>query len=106
MFAQAGIPVTSGFIAKFQVIAAAVNNESYFIAGAAMLTAVIGAFMYLRIVMVMYVTDEEKERTSRTWHWTTSAVVIAAVGFTILIGVVPQFLIEFAEDAVPILIRG
>ena len=106
LFAQAGIPVTSGFIAKFQVIAAAVNNESYFIAGAAMITAVIGAFMYLRIVMVMYVTDEEKERTSRTWHWTTSAVVIAAVGFTIRIGVVPQFLIEFAEDAVPILIRA
>jgi len=106
LLAQAGIPTTSGFIAKFQVIAAAVNNESYFVAGVAMVTAVIGAFMYLRIVMAMYVTDEEKERTSPTWHWTTSVVVIAAVSFTILIGVVPQLLIEFAEDAVPILIRG
>jgi NADH-quinone oxidoreductase subunit N len=106
LLAQAGIPVTSGFIAKFQVIAAAVDNESYFIAGVAMVTAVISAFMYLRIVMAMYVVDDEKEDSSSTWHWSTSVVVIATVSFTILIGVIPQFLIEFAEDAVPILIRG
>ncbi|HAF69513.1 MAG TPA: hypothetical protein DCL16_10365 [Acidimicrobiaceae bacterium] len=106
LLAQAGIPTTSGFIAKFQVIAAAVDNKSYFIAGVSMVTAVIGAFMYLRIVMAMYVVDEGEEGSSPIWHWTTSVVVIAAVSFTIVVGLVPQFLIEFAQDAVPILIRG
>ncbi len=106
LLAQAGIPATSGFIAKFQVIAAAVNSENYVLAGLAMVTAVIGAFMYLRIVMAMYVADDENEGPTPSWHWTTSIVVIAVVGFTLLAGLVPQFLIEFAEEAVPILIRG
>ena len=99
LLAQAGI-------AKFQVIAAAVNNKNYVLAGLAMITAVVGAFMYLRIVMAMYVDNEEQKSSVPSWHWSTKVVVIAMVGFTLLAGLVPQFLIEFAEDAVPILIRG
>lgn len=106
LLAQAGIPTTSGFVAKFQVIAAAVNNKNYVLAGLAMITAVVGAFMYLRIVMAMYVDNEEQKSSVPSWHWSTKVVVIAMVGFTLLAGLVPQFLIEFAEDAVPILIRG
>ena len=106
LLAQAGIPTTSGFVAKFQVIAAAVNNKNYVLAGLAMITAVVGAFMYLRIVMAMYVDNEEQKSSVPSWHWSTKVVVITMVGFTLLAGLVPQFLIEFAEDAVPILIRG
>ncbi len=62
--------------------------------------------MYLRIVMAMYVDNEEQKSSVPSWHWSTKVVVIAMVGFTLLAGLVPQFLIEFAEDAVPILIRG
>ncbi len=62
--------------------------------------------MYLRIVMAMYVDNEENEDSVPPWHWTTTVVVIVMVGFTLIAGLVPQFLIEFAEDAVPILIRG
>ncbi len=106
LLAQAGVPTTSGFIAKFQVISAAVSNQSYFLAGAAMVTAVIGAFMYLRIIMTMYVVDDDESGPSPVWHWTTSTVVLGTVIFTMVLGLVPQFLIEFAEQAVPILIRG
>ena len=106
LFAQAGVPLTSGFVGKFQVIGAAVADRSYLLAAVAMLTAVIGAFMYLRIVMAMYVADREVEGPSPTLHWTVALVLGAVTGFTILIGIVPQFLIEFADDAVPVLIRG
>ena len=82
------------------------NNKNYVLAGLAMITAVVGAFMYLRIVMAMYVDNEEQKSSVPSWHWSTKVVVIAMVGFTLLAGLVPQFLIEFAEDAVPILIRG
>jgi NADH-quinone oxidoreductase subunit N len=54
LFAQAGVPFTSGFFAKFRVIAAAAADESYVLAGAAMLAAAISAFLYLRIVVSMY----------------------------------------------------
>jgi len=106
LLAQAGIPLTSGFVGKFQVIAAAVEHGSYLLAAVAMVSAVIGAFMYLRIVMTMYVVDDETEGPSPTLHWTVAIVIIGTVGFTLLIGIVPQFLIEFAENAVPVLIRG
>ena len=106
LLAQAGIPLTSGFVGKFQVIAAAVEHGSYLLAAVAMVSAVIGAFMYLRIVMTMYVVDDGTEGPSPTLHWTVAIVIIGTVGFTLLIGIVPQFLIEFAENAVPVLIRG
>ena len=106
LLAQAGVPLTSGFVGKFQVIAAAVGHRSYLLAAVAMLSAVIGAYMYLRIVMTMYVVDDDTEGPSPTLHWTVAIVLIGTVGFTLLVGIVPQFLIEFAEDAVPVLIRG
>src|SRR5262249_13824707 len=54
LLAQAGVPLTGGFIAKFNVIAAAVNSKSYALALVAMLSAVVAAFLYLRIVLSMY----------------------------------------------------
>jgi len=57
LFAQAGIPFTSGFLAKFRVIVAAVESGSYVLAGIAMLTAVIAAVLYLRIVVSMFLAD-------------------------------------------------
>ncbi len=57
LFAQAGIPFTSGFLAKFRVIAAAVESGSYVLAGIAMLTAVVAAVLYLRIVVSMFLAD-------------------------------------------------
>ncbi|HVF63189.1 MAG TPA: NADH-quinone oxidoreductase subunit NuoN [Casimicrobiaceae bacterium] len=57
MFSLAGIPPTVGFYAKFTVIAAAVNAQFVWLAVAAVLTSVIGAFYYLRIVKLMYFDD-------------------------------------------------
>ena len=51
LVAQAGVPFTSGFIAKFGVISAAVEEHSYAIAIIAMVASVIGAFVYLRIIV-------------------------------------------------------
>ena len=57
LFSQAGIPFTSGFLAKFRVIAAAADSGSYVLAGIAMLTAVVAAVLYLRIVVSMFLAD-------------------------------------------------
>ena len=57
MFSLAGIPPTVGFYAKFAVIEAAVNAQFVWLAVAAVLTSVIGAFYYLRIVKLMYFDD-------------------------------------------------
>ena len=57
LFAQAGVPFTSGFLAKFRVIIAAANSGSYVLAGVAMLAAVVAAVLYLRVVVTMYMAD-------------------------------------------------
>ena len=53
------MPLTSGFFAKFYVITAAVEAGSTWLAIIAMLTAVIAAFLYLRIIVSMYMSVEE-----------------------------------------------
>jgi formate hydrogenlyase subunit 3/multisubunit Na+/H+ antiporter MnhD subunit len=59
LLAQAGVPLTSGFVAKFGVIQAAVEKHSYAIAIIAMVSAVIAAFLYLRIMISMWIAEPE-----------------------------------------------
>jgi NADH-quinone oxidoreductase subunit N len=54
LMAQAGIPFTTGFLAKFYVISAAVSSGAYPLALIAMIAAVIAAFFYLRVIVLMY----------------------------------------------------
>ena len=51
LLAQAGVPLTAGFVAKFGVVQAAVEEGSYTLAVIAMVTAVIAAFVYLRVMV-------------------------------------------------------
>jgi len=59
MFSLAGIPVFVGFFAKWQVIAAAIDAGFIWLAILAVVTAVIGAFYYLRVVKLMYFDEPE-----------------------------------------------
>ena len=57
LFAQAGVPFTSGFFAKFRVIAAAAESGAYVLAGISMLAAAVAAVLYLRIVVSMFLVE-------------------------------------------------
>jgi NADH-quinone oxidoreductase subunit N len=64
LLAQAGVPVTSGFIAKFGVIRAAVSVESYPLAIIAMVAAVVAAYLYLRIMVSMWLDKGSSQSQS------------------------------------------
>jgi NADH-quinone oxidoreductase subunit N len=102
LLAQAGVPLTSGFIAKFGVIQAAVEVESYAIAVIAMVSAVIAAFLYLRIMVSMWVEDPATETpagdTDMPVPFSMGVTVAATVAFTIVLGVVPGWLIDAADQ--------
>ncbi len=124
LFGQAGIPFTSGFFAKFQVIAAAAAGEEYFLAGIAMLGSVVGAFLYLRIVVSLYLQDENDTDESggdQATEDTSSAdglsaevnpvgrapipaaawlAIGACVVATLVLGVVPDVIGELIDNAV------
>ena len=113
LMAQAGVPFTSGFLAKFYVITAAVERESYAIALIAMLAAVVAAFFYLRLVLVMYspVSDEVAGGAAGGADvaatmplrvpFSAALAVITTVGFTLLAGfpIASGPIFEFARDA-------
>jgi NADH-quinone oxidoreductase subunit N len=59
MFSMAGVPPLAGFFAKFTVIQATVQAGMVWVAIAAVLFAVIGAYYYLRVVKIMYFDDAD-----------------------------------------------
>ena len=96
LFAQAGVPFTSGFVAKFGVIKSAVEAESYAIAVVAMVGAVIGAFLYLRIMVSMWMEEPasaEKIAIPRP----VGVVIVASVAFALVVGFFPSLLLDAAE---------
>ncbi len=54
LLGQAGIPFTTGFLAKFEVVGSAVAVHSYVLAVVAMVSAAIAAFFYLRLAVTMF----------------------------------------------------
>jgi NADH-quinone oxidoreductase subunit N len=100
LLAQAGVPLTSGFVAKFNVIRAAVDEKSWVVAVIAMVSAVIAAFLYLRIMVSMWIADAEPGDDAREPVRVGPATVVAvglAVAFTLVIGIYPQWLIDVSE---------
>lgn len=99
LLAQAGVPLTSGFIAKFGVIRAAVEVHSYAVAIIAMVAAVIAAFLYLRIMISMWIADPEsgddQREPVRVPAYLTVAISLS-VAFTLVVGFFPDWLVALA----------
>jgi len=93
LLAQAGVPLTGGFIAKFGVINSAVEAESYVLAVAAMVAAVVAAFLYLRIMVSMWL-DDAGDAAGPVVPRATGLVIAAAVVFTLFVGVFPGWLLD------------
>ncbi|NCZ70972.1 MAG: NADH-quinone oxidoreductase subunit N, partial [Actinobacteria bacterium] len=97
LLAQAGVPITSGFIAKFGVIRAAVSVESYSLAIVAMVAAVVAAYLYLRIMVSMWLQDQDDQ--PQVVNSVSSRVVVAvSVIMTLVVGLAPQLLLDFAAQ--------
>ena len=61
LFSLAGIPPLAGFFAKFYIFMAVIEQEMYFLAIIGLLSTVVAAFYYLRIIKTIYF-DEEKQK--------------------------------------------
>ncbi len=106
LLAQAGVPLTSGFVAKFEVIGAAVEARSFWLAIAAMLTAVVSAFLYLRIVLAMYLGTADPEAEPIQIPRAAAVAIAIAVLVTVGLGIAPGELDSVARDAIPQLVAA
>ena len=61
LFSLAGIPPLAGFFAKFYIFKAVIEQSMYFLAIVGLLSTVIAAFYYLRIIKIIYF-DKEREK--------------------------------------------
>ena len=105
LLSQAGIPFTVGFWAKFEVISAAVDARSFWLAVIAMLAAVVAAFLYLRIVVSMYLEAPEPDARRLRIPGGPALAIAIVVLFTLAFGIYPEPLRDLASHAFPIVIR-
>ncbi len=100
LLGMAGLPLTSGFIAKFGVFSEAWANGYGWLVIVALLASVIAFAFYLRVIVVMYMdeTEEEAVLVSATTRWVLGIAVIG----TVLAGILPAPLIDMAANAFPL----
>ena len=100
LLAMAGIPLTSGFTAKFGVFAAAVAGGHAWLAVVGVLASAVTAFFYVRVIVLMYFSEPTAQAstvvTSRPF---TQAAVAIGVAATVLLGVVPAQVLDLANVA-------
>ncbi|MGA9871031.1 MAG: NADH-quinone oxidoreductase subunit NuoN [Rhodococcus sp. (in: high G+C Gram-positive bacteria)] len=107
----AGIPLTSGFIAKFAVFQAAAGNGAGPLVVVGVLSSAIAAVFYVRLVVLMFFTDpagsdgnaHSKLRVLRPSGGTTVAVGLGVVT-TIVFGIFPQPLLDLSNAAAEFLL--
>lgn len=100
MLAFAGIPLTSGFTAKFGVFSAAVSGDAAWLAVVGVLASAVAAFFYIRLIVLMYFTDPAGNATTVTAASPLMAVAIAVgAGATLVLGVLPAPLLDLATTA-------
>lgn len=97
MFSLAGIPPLAGFWAKWYVFLAAINAKLYVLAVIGVLTSVVGAYYYLRLVKVMYF-DEPKPAFEKADLGVRTVLLVSAL-FVLVLSLVPAPLFDTAAAA-------
>lgn len=100
LLAFAGIPLTSGFVSKFAVFGAALDGGQTWLVIAGVVTSMILAFPYLRVVVMMWLSEPgETTPTVALPGALTSAALVIGVVATLLLGVAPEPLLDLTNGA-------
>ena len=100
MLALAGIPLTSGFIAKFGVFTAAIDSGAVWLVIIGVVASVIAAFFYVRVIVLMYFSDPTEETASVVVPSAFTTIALAAgATVTIVLGVLPQPVLDLVNQA-------
>ncbi|KUI21649.1 NADH-quinone oxidoreductase subunit N [Mycobacterium sp. GA-1285] len=100
LLALAGIPLTSGFVAKFAVFKAAGEGGAIPLVVVGVLTSAIAAYFYVRVIVLMFFTDPPENAPTvvvPSVRSTTVVTVTAAVTFAL--GALPQPVLDLANNA-------
>ncbi len=107
MVAMSGVPLTSGFVAKFGAFTFAWLGGFQWLVILAVVASVAGFFFYLRVIVLMYMHDPvpaEAPGATRAGFEAVGAVrwvLIIAVAITLVLGIIPGPLLDVARQAFP-----
>ncbi len=101
LLALAGIPFTTGFVAKITVFTAATDAGYLWLMILALLTTVVGLYVYFRLAAVMFL--EEPAVVEEVVVPPTTALVLGVVAVTtVVLGLLPWPLLDLAREALPL----
>ncbi|MBX6766631.1 MAG: NADH-quinone oxidoreductase subunit NuoN [Actinomadura rubrobrunea] len=99
LLAMAGIPLTSGFTGKFAVFSAAVQGGATPLVVVGVIASAIAAFFYVRVIVVMFFSEPEADGPSVVAGPATAAAVALGLTATVVLGVLPQPVLDLAGHA-------
>jgi len=100
-----GIPITGGFFAKFYVFSAALQANLVGLVIVAVLNSAIGAYYYLRIIVVMYMREAREDVPVLPVSFGVGSALAISVAATIYLGVLPGRVLEFTSRSAAELVR-
>ena len=95
-----GFPPTAGFIAKWYTFSAAVSTGYYGLAIIGMLSSVVSVYFYLRIVVMMYMSERDARPVPPPISTLAMAGLVASVLAVLYLGVLPAQMIAWAEQSI------
>jgi NADH-quinone oxidoreductase subunit N len=95
-----GFPPTAGFIAKWYVFSAAVDAGYYGLAIIGVLSSVVSVYFYLRIVVMMYMTERDARPVPPPISGIAMGGLVASVAAVLFLGVLPAQVIAWAEASI------
>ena len=95
-----GFPPTVGFVAKWYIFNAAVQQDLIALAVLGVLTSVISVFFYLRIVVQMYMAEPRAPGRRPPVPAVAAAGMVIAMVAVFYLGVLPGGLLSIAADSV------
>ena len=96
LFSLAGIPPLAGFFAKFYIFLAVIEKSMYFLAIIGLLSTVIAAFYYLRIIKIIYF-DNEKEKYDIDHHIALKISLGISIIFLLFYFIYPGMIADFVS---------
>ena len=98
LLALAGIPLTSGFTAKFAVFAAGISDGMAPLVVFALVASAVAAFFYLRVIVLMYFSEPAADGPTVTvpGAFTTAAITLGVL-LTLLLGIAPSLALDWAS---------
>ncbi len=100
LLSMAGIPPLGGFMAKFYVFSAAVKSKFYWLAILGVFNSAISVYYYLRVTVLMYFRESEREITGLQFSLGLCLALILAVIGTLYMGIFPANVLSFAQRSI------